>query len=152
MVTGGKRKVSSRPLVPIDLRMISFKDKTRSGHYITQFFLFPFCKRSLNCLEGKSMTSIWETLFSSVPPSNFLISVSDPWRAFWADTVPFKGTLLASCIASVTTEKQVQRQVCRTRRGGSRTPSTTIDANLDCGFVENALFYTVSWLQKVHKI
>ena len=32
-----------------------------------------------------------KTLLSSVPPSNFLISVSDPWRAFWADRTPFKG-------------------------------------------------------------
>ena len=30
-----------------------------------------------------------ETLFSSVPPSYSL--VSDPWMAFWADTVLFKG-------------------------------------------------------------
>ena len=37
-----------------------------------------------------------ETLFSSVPPSNSLISVSDPRRAFWADTVPFLGPRLAS--------------------------------------------------------
>ena len=28
------------------------------------------------------------------------------------------------------------------RRGGPRTPSTTPDANLDCAFLENALFYT----------
>ena len=26
-----------------------------------------------------------ETLISSVPPSNSLVSVSDPWRAFWDD-------------------------------------------------------------------
>ena len=30
--------------------------------------------------------------------------------------------------------------MCRARRGGPRTPSTTTDANLDCAFVENALF------------
>ena len=49
---------------------------------------------------------------------------------------------LASCVASGTTEIQGHRQVCRARRGGPRTPSTTTDANLDCAFVENALFYT----------
>ena len=32
-------------------------------------------------------------------------------------------------------------QMCRARRGGPRTPSTTTDANLDCAFVEKALFY-----------
>ena len=55
-----------------------------------------------------------ETLYSAlaVPPSNSLVSVWDPWRAFWADTPFFKG----------------------------RGPSRTSDANLDCAFVENALF------------
>ena len=47
---------------------------------LTHFFLFLFCKKSLICLEGKSM--IQKTLFSSVPPSNSLVSVSDPRRAF----------------------------------------------------------------------
>ena len=37
-------------------------------------------KKSLICLEGKSMTPHRETLFSSVPPSNFL--VSDPLKGF----------------------------------------------------------------------
>ena len=52
------------------------------------------------------------------------------------------GPRLASCIASGTTEIQGHCQVCRARRGGPRTPSTTTDTNLDCAFVENALFYT----------
>ena len=88
------------------------------------------------------MTPHREILFSSVPPSNSLVSVSDPRRAFWADTAPFSGPRLASCVASGTTEIQGHRQVCRARRGGPRTPSTTTDANLDCAFVENALIYT----------
>ena len=33
-------------------------------------------------------------------------------------------------------------QVCCARRRGPRTASTTTDANSDCAFVENALFYT----------
>ena len=41
-----------------------------------------------------------------------------------------------------TDEIQGHRQVCRARRGGPITPSTTTDANLDCAFVENALIYT----------
>ena len=60
---------------------------------------------------------------SSCPPSNFLVSVS--------------------CVASGTTEKQGHRQVWRARHGGPRTLSKTIDAKLDCAFVENALFYTL---------
>ena len=47
------------------------------------FFSFLFVKKSLICLEGKSMTPHrGGTLFSSVPPSNSLVSVSDPRRAF----------------------------------------------------------------------
>merc|ERR1719499_2138626 len=87
------------------------------------------------------MTPCRGTLFSSVPPSNSLVSVSDPRRAFRADTAPFLGPRLASCVASGTTEVPGHRQVWRARRGGPRTPSTTTDANLDCAFVEIALFY-----------
>ena len=54
---------------------------SRSGHQLN-FFLFPFCENSLICLEGKSMSPHRETLFSPVPPSNSLVSVSDPCRAF----------------------------------------------------------------------
>ena len=42
-----------------------------------KFFLFPLCKKSLICLEGKSMTPQRGNTFSSVPPSNSLVSVSD---------------------------------------------------------------------------
>ena len=65
---------------------------------------------------------VGETLISSVPPSNSLVSVS--------------------CVASGTAEIQGHRQVWCARRGGPRTPSTTTDKNLDCAFVENALFNT----------
>ena len=44
-------------------------------------------------------------LFSQ-PASSSLVSVSDPWRAFWVDTTPFKGPRLASCVAFGTTEIQ----------------------------------------------
>ena len=47
-----------------------------------------------------------------------------------------------SDVASETTEIQGHRQVWRARREGPRTSSTTTDANLDCAFVENALFQT----------
>ena len=43
--------------------------------------------------------------------------------------------------ASGTAEIQGHCQVWRARRGGPRTLSTTADTNLDCAFVENALFY-----------
>ena len=38
--------------------------------------------------------------------------------------------------------------MCHARRGGPRTPSTTTDANLDCVFVENALFLHRSLIEK----
>ena len=31
-----------------------------------------------------------------------LVFVSNPWKASWADTAPFRGPQLASCVASVT--------------------------------------------------
>ena len=116
------------------------------------FFCFLFVKNHWFAWRANQWPLIGETLFSSVPPSNSLVSVSDPRRAFWADTAPFSGPRLASCVASGTTEIQGHRQVCRARRGGPRTPSTTTDANLDCAFVENALFYTDPWLWKVNRI
>ena len=60
--------------------------------------------------------------------------------------VPFKGPALS--VASGTTEIQGNRQVCGTRRRGPRTPSRTTDANLDCAFVENALFLHQSLIMK----
>ena len=45
-------------------------------------------------------------------------------------------------VTSGTTEIQGHHQVWRARRGGTRTPSTPTDTNLDFAFVENALFYT----------
>ena len=57
--------------------------------------------------------------------------------------MPFKGPRLASCVASGTTEIQGHRQVWPASRGGSRTPSRTIDANLDWAFVEKALLFIV---------
>ena len=102
---------------------------------LTQFFLFLFVKNHWFAWRANQWPLIGETLFSSVPPSNSLVSVSDPRRAFWADTAPFSGRRLASCVASGTTEIQGHRQGCCSRRRGPRTPPTTADANLDCAFV-----------------
>ena len=56
-------------------------------------------------------TLVRETIFSSIHPSNSLVSASDPWRELLADTAPFKGPWFASCVASRTTENQGHRQV-----------------------------------------
>ena len=39
-------------------------------------------------------------------------------------------------------ENQGHSQVCCAKRGGPRTTLKTTDANLDCAFVENALYFT----------
>ena len=80
---------------------------------LIQFFLFSFCKRSLICLEGKSMTPCWANTFLFYSSQQLFVPVS--------------------CVASG------HYQVCCARHGGPRTPSTTTDANLDCAFVENPL-------------
>ena len=129
-------------------------------HFFIQFFNLPGSPKQSNnigkniivCLEGKSMTRCRETLFSVVPHSNSLVSPSDPWRDFWTDTVPFKGPRHAY-IASRTSEVQGEHQVCRARCWGPITPPSTIDANPDCAFAENAVVLVVpntgvgpSWL------
>ena len=48
------------------------------------FFCLLLKKPYLSPLSGTILVSF-------VPPSNSLIPISDPWRAFWADMAPFKG-------------------------------------------------------------
>ena len=135
-VFGAKKVMQSNNALMFDLLVIPFREGASSHKFWGE-------QVELIYMEGQSITPFWKKslfFFSSVPPSNSLVSFSDPRRAFWADTAPFSGPRLASCVASGTTEIQGHRQVCRARRGGPRTPSTTTDANLDCAFVENALF------------
>ena len=62
-----------------------------------------------------------------------------PLKDFWADTAPFKGPPLASCVASRTTEKQGQDAV-RCARLGLEVPGHWTDANLNFVSVKNILF------------
>ena len=111
-----------------------------------------FVKKSLFCIGGQINYPLSrEKLFSSIPLSNSLVSVSEPWRAFWADMAPFKGPRFASSVASVTTEKQGHCQVCYARHRGCKTPSRTADVNFDCMFVESALLFTDPWWWKVNR-
>ena len=85
----------------------------------------------MNCLEGKSMTPCQGNIFSSDPLSNSLVSISDPWRAFWAYTWRFKDSQLASCDASGTIEIHGhQSDVSSYARRGPRTPPRTTNTNL----------------------
>ena len=94
----------------------------RSGHELN-FFCLLFVKTHWFAWRANQWPLIRETPFSSVPPSSSLVSVSNHRRAFWADTTPFSGPRLASCIASGTTEIQGHSQVSRARCRGPRTPS-----------------------------
>jgi len=90
----------------------------RSRHSLN-FFPFPFSSRWKDhwfAWRANQWPLVREKLFSFVPHSNSLVSVSDHWRAFWADAAPFNGPRLASCVASGTTEIQGHRQVSRARR------------------------------------
>ena len=72
------------------------------------FFCFLFVKNHWFTWRANQWPLIKETLFSSVPPSNSLVSVLDPWLDLGA--------------ASGTTEIHGHRQVWHTRRIGPRTP------------------------------
>ena len=85
------------------------------------FFYFLFVKTHWFAWRANQWPLSGETLFSSVPPSNSLVSISDHWMAFWVETAPFKGPRLASWVASGITVIQVHWQVCCTRRKGPRT-------------------------------
>ena len=73
---------------------------------------------------------IRETLFSYTPPCNYLLWISDPWRVFWADTVPLNLEVV-HCFG--TTEHTGLCQVWLALRQG---PQDT-DANLNSTFVES---------------
>ena len=70
------------------------------------FFCVLFVKTHWFAWRANQWPLIGETQFSSVPPSNSLVSVSEPRKAFWADMAPFSGPRLASCVASGATEVQ----------------------------------------------
>ena len=74
-----------------------------SGHELN-FFCFLLVKSQWFVWKANQWPLSRELIFSFVPPRNSLVSVSNPWRAFWADTLPFKGPWLAPGIASRTTK------------------------------------------------
>ena len=84
--------------------------------------------------EGKSFP-VGETLLSSVPPINSLVSVSD---LFELTRCPSRALASPLAIAAKTSEKQGQRQVCQAKHGSQvpgRRPKTAAE-NLDCVFVK----------------
>ena len=103
---------------------------------LAQFFFVSFLWKIID-LPGLQINdpSSGEILFSFVPPSNSHVSVFDPWRAFWADTAPFKDPQFAFCI----TEKlrHILLKCALGRHRVPRTLSRTTDANLYIAFIEN---------------
>ena len=77
------------------------------------------------------------TLFSLVPPSNYLVL---PLKRFLSWHRALQGPSTSP------------RARCFRNYRDTRTLSTTTDANLDCAFVENALLYTDPWFWKVNRI
>ena len=89
MAGSGSKSGASGRLQDKALQEMSDRGLCMSMHQVrplTHFFLFPFYENSLICLDLPSRQIndplIGETLFSSVSPSNSLISVLDPQRAF----------------------------------------------------------------------
>ena len=99
---------------------------------LTQFFSVSFLLKLIDLASSGKHYSLPFLPATPSSPSRILEGLFELTRR----------PLLASCVASGTTEILGHHQVCRARRGGPRTPSTTTDANLDCAFVENALFDT----------
>ena len=110
---------------------------------LTQFFSVSFWWKINDPSSGKHFSLPFLPATPSSPTLEGL---------FLADTAPFKGPRLTLCIAYRTTEKQGRCKVCHARHWGLKTLSRTADANLDCAFVENELFYTNPWWWKVNRI
>ena len=89
---GGSREDKMDTLV--DGPFLHDSHSNSTGLSATNSILFTFWKKTLICIEIKDPPDR-ETLFSSIPHSTSLVSVSDPWKAFWADTAPFKGPRLS---------------------------------------------------------
>ena len=81
-------------------------------------------------------TLVREIPFSSVPPSNSLVSDSDPLRTFWAGTAPIKCPRLMRCVPEMQKNKDTCLYHAR-RRGPWKPPRTTID----CAFVESVVVF-----------
>ena len=118
--------------------------QSSSNHQVwplTQFFLSPFLKKNhWFSFRANFWILIREILFSSIPPSNPLVSISDPWRGcgeYGALHVALN-RLVDSCVASGTIEKLGHCQVCQARLDvpGHRQKQPTQTA-----FVEHTLFH-----------
>ena len=99
------------------------------GHQLN-FFLFPFVK------DDWFAPNTFIFHYSSRTLEGLFELTRYPSRALNLPRV----LLSIYTFASRITDKKGQSQVCRARPGGPRTQSRTAYANLDCAFVENALF------------
>ena len=77
-------------------------------------------------LPGGQLPLIGETLFSSVPPRNYLVSVLDPWRAFWARRTqcPRRALNLNMYVASLEIQRYMDTVIYGTL--GTEVPENTV--------------------------
>ena len=86
-------------------------------------------------------------LLSFVPPSNSLISVSDPWRIFGADTASFKGLRLPRALLP---ELQRIKDIVRCAGLGPEFPGQhqeQLTQTLICAIIQDALVFVVPLIQ-----
>ena len=116
------------------------KDQVWSLNYFFQVWFMQ--KKSLTCLDGKSMTPHWESLFHSVPANASLVLVSNPWGAFWAETAPFKGLQPwdAHCFLNFKAKRH-----CRARQARHNYP-TALSRQTDANHVKTTFLHNHSWL------
>ena len=94
---------------------------------LTQFFSVPFCEKSMIPHRGNTILfrSSQQLPRLRLGPSKGFLS--------WHGALLEPSTCLVRCFPNYR---------------DTRTPSTTTDANLDCAFVENALFTSILYFEK----
>ena len=118
----------------------------------TQFVCF-LLKKILICLEGRYQ---WSLIVEDIFLLGFFHRLNSYWsltsvRAFWADTVPFKGPQL--CLICCFRNCRDTRTVPCVQCSAWRSQDTVSNWHkLDCAFVKKAPICTNSWLWKAHRI
>ena len=99
-------------------------------------------KKSLIGLEDKSMTRCWGSTNFFRPSQQLPCLCIEPLKGFFELTLrPSKALDLPLVLLPEIQKYKGHRQVCRARHRGPRTLSKIADANLQCAFDENALYY-----------
>ena len=114
-------------------KVSDFIGQINRGAASTQMLGGQIRKKSLSCLEGKSMTPHRKTLFSVAPASNYFISYSD--RLFELTRRPSKALALPCTLPP---DRYTRSAAYRCAALGTYIPGDcwkTIDENLDFAYV-----------------